>query len=203
TAYAGGGSLLRFFAIFYTATSLATFLVQTTATRRVLEKLGVARTVLSLPAVLAAGGAVALIAPGLAVVASARGAETMVRGSLFRSAYELLYVPVAPEEKRTAKALIDVGGERLGDLAGAGLITLVVLVLPAASHTALLGGAIALAARARDGARARRQPGSRDARRAVADSERPHAVGPPRGGRSRVPGAAGTGLAAGRAAGRG
>lgn len=146
TAYDRGAPLLRFFAIFYTATSVATFLVQTTLTRRVLEKLGLARTVQALPAVLAAGGAAALIAPGLACVAMARGAEATVRSSLFRSAYELLYMPVAPDEKRTAKALIDVGGERLGDLAGGGLVTLVVFALPGASSTFLLGGAIALAA---------------------------------------------------------
>ncbi|HJZ88719.1 MAG TPA: Npt1/Npt2 family nucleotide transporter [Polyangia bacterium] len=146
SAVARGAPLLRFFAIFYTATSLMTFLVQTTVTRRLLERLGLARTAASLPVTLGLGSVAALVAPSLGCVAIARGAEATVRSSLFRSGYELFYMPVAPDQKRAAKAMIDVGGERLGDLAGGGLVKLVLFVVPARSFTVLVGAALALAA---------------------------------------------------------
>jgi ATP:ADP antiporter, AAA family len=144
--YAKGAPLLRFFAIFYTATGVATFAVQTTLARRVLEKLGVAKTVSSLPVTLGLGSIASLIAPGLWSLGIARGAEMTVRSSLFRSSYELFYMPVAPEEKRSVKAMIDVGGERLGDLVGGGLVKLALLLAPGKAYGVLVGAAIALAA---------------------------------------------------------
>ena len=41
--------------------------------------------------------------------------EILIRGSVYRSAYELFYTAVAPADKRAAKSLIDVGVERVGD----------------------------------------------------------------------------------------
>src|SRR5262249_1326779 len=82
-AYAKAAPLLRFFAIFYTTTSLATFVIQTTITRRLLERLGLSRTVSSLPVTLGVGGLTALVAPSLMVVSIMRGAEATVRSSLF------------------------------------------------------------------------------------------------------------------------
>jgi ATP/ADP translocase len=68
TATIGSGpNLLRFFAVFYTAVALITFLVQTTFGRRALEKLGLARTVSSLPAVVAVGSLGATLIPGLPI----------------------------------------------------------------------------------------------------------------------------------------
>ena len=54
---------------------------------------------------------------------AARGGETVFRGALFRSAYELFYTPIPPAEKRAAKSLIDVGFDRLGDAMGGGVIS--------------------------------------------------------------------------------
>src|SRR5262249_42188622 len=56
--------------------------------------------------------------------------ETLFRGSLFRSAYELFYTAVAPAEKRAVKPVIDVGMERLGDAVGAGAVSLLLVVAP-------------------------------------------------------------------------
>src|SRR5262249_22602428 len=107
-AYAKGAPLLRFFAIFYTATGLATFVIQTTLARRVRGRLGIAKTVASLPLTLGVGSIVSLIVPGLWTVGIARGAEATTRSSLFRSSYELFSMPVRPDEKRSVKAMIDV-----------------------------------------------------------------------------------------------
>ncbi len=143
-SYGRGAPLLRFFGIYYTATSLATLLVQTALTRRILERFGLARTVATLPLTLGAGGVAALLAPGLWCLAIARGAEAALRSSLFRSGYELFYTPMRPTEKRAVKTMIDVGGERLGDLAGGGIVKLLLVGLPALAITAMMVVAVTL-----------------------------------------------------------
>lgn len=117
-----GAPLLRFFAIFYTSTQVVTFLVQTLITRVSLEKFGLSRTVGSLPMGVATFSGLGLLFPAFPVYAVARGFEYVMRGSLFRSGYELLYTPIAPEEKRVAKTIIDVGCDRAGDALGAGIV---------------------------------------------------------------------------------
>ena len=68
----------------------------------------------------------------------ARGGESIFRGSLFRSSYEIFYTPIPPNEKRAAKSLIDVGFDRLGDAAGGGLIRGALLLAPVYQNPALL-----------------------------------------------------------------
>ncbi len=131
-------ALLRFFAIFYTGTSLVTMIVQTTATRGILEKIGLARSVATLPAAVVIGGSGALLFPGLGGVLLARGAESITRNSVFRSAYELLFGPVAPGDKRATKAVIDVGVVRLGDAAGGGIIQAILLAASRQAWTIIL-----------------------------------------------------------------
>lgn len=143
-SYGRGAPLLRFFGLYYTATSLATLLVQTGLTRRVLERFGLARTVAALPLTLGAGGVAALLAPSLWCLAVVRGAEGTLRNSVFRSGYELFYTPMHPAEKRSVKTMIDVGGERLGDLAGGGIVKLILFALPALAISVLMAVAICL-----------------------------------------------------------
>jgi hypothetical protein len=141
---ARGEPLLRFFGIFYTATSLGTLVIQAFVAPRFLERLGLAATTASLPAALALGGVAVLVAPGLLCLTIVRGAESALRSSLFRSGYELFYTPIPPAEKRSVKTLIDVGGERLGDLAGGGLVKVLLMVLPAAAVPSMVGLALVL-----------------------------------------------------------
>lgn len=138
-----GDGLLRFFALYYGATNLLTFTSQISFSRLVLERLGLGPAVGS-PAVAIAGGSLSsLLLPGLPVVTAARGAEYVGRMSLFRSAYELLYTPVSAAHKRAAKPVIDIGVDRLGDLAGGAATRLVVLLAPAAvARSVILTGAI-------------------------------------------------------------
>src|SRR5262249_1856104 len=108
--------------------------------------LGLARTVATLPAAVATSSLGALLVPGLASVALARGAEATLRNSLYRSGYEILYTPIRPDEKRAVKTIIDVGFERLGDVLGGGTIQLVLLlVVPSGARIGLLGIAVLLA----------------------------------------------------------
>jgi len=144
-AYGGGESLLRFFAIFYAATALGTFFLQTALSRRALEGLGLARTVGSLPLVVLAGGVGAAFVPGLASITLARAFGSAIADSLFRSGYEILYTPIPPQEKRATKSLVDVGCDRLGDLLGGGILRLILLFGPATAIPSVLGVAVALA----------------------------------------------------------
>ncbi len=144
-AFGSGEDLLRLFGVFYTGVALLTVAIQTTASRLTLQKLGLARTVAILPSTLAVGSAGALFAPGLVSAAIARGAEAVMRNSLYRPAYELLFTPIGQRQKRATKTLVDVGVVRLGDMTGGALVQATLLVAAGSALAALLGFAIALA----------------------------------------------------------
>ena len=59
----------------------------------------------------------------------------MIRTSLFKSGYEMLYAAVPQRERRATKLILDVGVERLGDLLAALLLT---MILAVASQNSLL-----------------------------------------------------------------
>jgi hypothetical protein len=117
-SFGRGDTLLRFFAAYYAVTTLVTFVLQVVVSRRVLAQFGLAAATASPSAALLAGSAGALLLPGLVSTALARGAESVFRGSLFRSGYEVFYTPIPSEEKRAAKSIIDVGCDRLGEAVG-------------------------------------------------------------------------------------
>ena len=137
-----GEALLRFFAIYYAATALLALVVQIFASAPALAKIGLGLTTSTPPLALCVGGFGAILSPGLWSVVAVRGGETVFRGSLFRTGYEVFYTPVPPNEKRAAKSLIDVGFDRLGDALGGGLISLVILLPIASQYNAMIGLAI-------------------------------------------------------------
>jgi hypothetical protein len=138
TTFGRGETLLRFFAIYYAATSVLTFLVQTFGSQRVLQRFGLAFAT-GLPSLAILGGSVlSLLLPGLRSLVGTRGAESVFRGSLFRLGYELFYTPIPVNEKRAVKSVIDVGVERLGDAVGAGIIALMLMLPPAQEYGGLL-----------------------------------------------------------------
>jgi hypothetical protein len=141
-------SLLRFFAGFYTIAALMTFVVQTVLVSRLLTAPHhLSRNVSVLPGVVVVGGLASLLMPGLAVLAAVRGLESIVRNSVFRSSYEVLFNPVSAAQKRATKTMIDVGFHRLGDFCGGGLIqAAVVMVGVAVGVTYLLMLAVLVAA---------------------------------------------------------
>ena len=151
-----GEALLRFFAWFYTGTGLLAFGMQMLVSRRALRTLGLARTMSALPVAAAVGSGGALVLGGLIPIVSARGAEAVMRSSLYRTGYELLFAPLLPGDKRASKALFDVGVTRVGDVVGAVVVRLA-LVSPAAAQILLLlavaasGAAAALAFRLQRG----------------------------------------------------
>jgi hypothetical protein len=139
-----GEKLLTFFALFYTATGVLSFLLQSTVTRKALEALGLAGAMSALPGSVV----VALLArpflPPLAEAAFVRGTESTVRASLYKAGYELLYTPLPQREKRRTKMAIDVGFDRVGSALGAGLTALVLLLPGDMSDRVLAGLTMAL-----------------------------------------------------------
>jgi hypothetical protein len=145
-AYFGKGpQLVRFFGLFYSFTGLASVLVQVFLGRLAIGRLGLGGSVASHPVVV---GAAALL--GFALPSPWRGIfprsfDVVVRSSTFRAGYELLYTPFAEATKRSAKSIIDVACDCAGKGAGAGLILMLVALVP--SHPlAAVNLAVAFAA---------------------------------------------------------
>ncbi len=136
-------NLARLFAMFHGFVGIATAVVQWVFGRWALQKLGLARTLATLPGSVIVFGVAAMIAPGIGTFVTLRGAENVVRNSLYREAYEVFYTPLLASERRATKTIIDVGVERFGDLLG-GLAVLAVIALVAPSTASLLVGAVAL-----------------------------------------------------------
>jgi ATP:ADP antiporter, AAA family len=143
--YGGGHRLLAFFSIFGFAVSVLSLLLQVSLGRIAMEKVGLAVNIAVLPGLVVLGGAAGLAVPGVLSASLLRGAEMVQRNTLFRSAYELLYTPLPELQKRTTKALIDVGFDRLGTLVGS-LVTMLVVYAIAPSQTVLLVVAVLLSA---------------------------------------------------------
>jgi hypothetical protein len=141
-----GEQLLRLFAGFYTGVSLLTVAVQALLSRVALQRIGLARTVATLPAAVVAGAASAIALPGFASAAALRGTESVLSNSLYRAGYEFLFTPVAARDKRAVKTLVDVGTARLGDMLGAGLVQAALVLLAAGADRAILLAALGCSA---------------------------------------------------------
>ncbi len=144
--FAKGPELTRYFAIFYTGAQILTFLVQSILTPIALEKLGLGRTVMTLGLAIIGGAGAALAVPAFGMAASVRALELILRGSFFRSGYELFFTPIPPSDKRAVKTVIDVGCDRFGDALGAGVLQLLLLMGPMYARVEILLVTIGLAA---------------------------------------------------------
>ena len=120
--------LLRSLAVFYTITNILTAVIQLSVCGPIISRLGVPRSVATLPATLTTFSLVALVLPIPMSAAFARAAELVTRNSVYRSGYELLYAPLPDERKRPTKVVLDVGADKLGDILGAQLVALIVFI---------------------------------------------------------------------------
>jgi hypothetical protein len=141
-----GEPLLRFFAMFHTGTALLSFLLQTTLTPAFLSRVGLGAGVASLPAGVTGGGIFAVLNGTLPFVVVARGLEAVIRGSLFRAGYELLYTPMIPAEKRALKSINDVTVDRLGDALGGGFAQLAISTVGSSAETVMMATGVAASA---------------------------------------------------------
>jgi len=128
--FTDSASLLSFFAIFYMTTSLLTFVMQAGVAKPLLEKIGLGGTMAILPLAVALSAGLGAAWTRLWTATLARGTQTVVSSSLFRSGYELLYTPVQPLKKRATKAVIDIACNRIGHGIGS-VIIMAIVALPA------------------------------------------------------------------------
>ena len=138
-----GDELLRFFAFYYAAIGLITFILQIVSSRVALERFGLALTTSTPSIALLAGSIGGLAMPGFSGLVAARAGESIFRGSWFRAGYELFFTPIQADEKRAVKSIVDVGADRMGDAVGGGLVRLAAVLAPAAQSAAILWMAIA------------------------------------------------------------
>jgi hypothetical protein len=140
-AYPDEASLVSFFAIFYTASNLLAFGLQAGLGPRALATIGLGGTLAILPAAVAFASAGAALFQRIWSVSLARAANAVFAVSFFKAGFELLWTPVPAETKRPAKVYVDVAAGGLGDLAGAGLVLLMVAWIADLPGTVLLGRA--------------------------------------------------------------
>ncbi len=143
--YLDSESLVAFFATFYASAGLAGFALQTLLGRRILQRFGIGTTLAILPATIAVFGTVGSVFTRLWSMVLLRGGHAIIVNSLFRSAFELLYTPLAPHKKRPTKAIIDVASDRLGDLVGSGLLLLLLFLMPQLPTAVITGCAVLVA----------------------------------------------------------
>jgi len=153
-AYASGSELMSFFALFYLGVAGVGLVLQLTVAKRILAKEGgLVRSISLKPTSVLLGGALGAVAPGLWVAAAIRGIPAVFHNSIYRSGYELLFTPLPERQKRPAKALIDVGMDKLGAFLGGGSALLVVAVAPDLASrmlcllAAAVGGVVLLSCR--------------------------------------------------------
>jgi ATP:ADP antiporter, AAA family len=140
-AYPHRPDLQQFLARFYIVVGVATSLVQFLAGPSV-RRIGLGRTISSLSVGLGSTTALTLVFQAFPMVVFVRGIESTLRASLFRSGYELLFVPMDPAEKRRTKTFLDVACDRAGDAIGALLVQFVLIAAPLLSLTAFLSPAL-------------------------------------------------------------
>jgi hypothetical protein len=146
--YGSGPPLLGAFAAFHTGMGVLSLLLQATLSRVTLRQIGIAGTLALRPLLTAAAALAGALVPRLLTATLARGAHESLTNSLFRSAYELLYTPVAEAEKRRIKAVVDVSVDKAGALVGSALVALALALAPGAASPLLFGlaGLLSLAA---------------------------------------------------------
>lgn len=121
--------LVTFFAVFYTVVSLATFVVQSLVSSKLLQKAGLGSTLAVLPLGIAAFAGLASVVLKVWTAALGKGVEAALSNSTHRSAYELLFTPLSRVRKRRTKVIIDVLLQRLGDALGGLTVVGIGLVL--------------------------------------------------------------------------
>lgn len=130
--FADVAGLLSFFAVFYMVTSVLTFLMQAGVAKPLLERIGLGGTMAMLPFAVALSAGLGTAWARLWTTTLARGAQTVVSSSLFRSGYELLYTPIPLQKKRATKALIDIACNRIGYGLGSIIVMAIVAIVATA-----------------------------------------------------------------------
>src|SRR6202046_486563 len=130
--YLNQADRLHFLGLFQSALNICAFFSQLAVGHLVQRKL--ASTLIHLhPAIVGIASVLFAFAPGFWQFTCLRSGEYSLRNSLFRLGSEMTYACFPDQERATVRPLIDVIGERLGDLCAAGILALLLLMNPALS----------------------------------------------------------------------
>ncbi|HXO35334.1 MAG TPA: hypothetical protein VN901_23595 [Candidatus Acidoferrales bacterium] len=130
--YLNQADRLHFLGLFQSALNICAFFSQLAVGHLVQRKL--ASTLIHLhPAIVGIASVLFALAPGFWQFTCLRSGEYSLRNSLFRLGSEMTYACFPDQERATVRPLIDVIGERLGDLCAAGILALLLLMNPALS----------------------------------------------------------------------
>jgi ATP/ADP translocase len=127
--YLNQSDRLHFLGLFQSALNICAFVSQVAVGRLVQKKL--ISTIVHLhPAIIGIASCLFAFVPGFWQFTCLRSGEYSLRNSLFRFGSEMTYASFPDEERATVRPLIDVIGERLGDLCASGILALLLLVNP-------------------------------------------------------------------------
>jgi ATP/ADP translocase len=127
--YLNQSDRLHFLGLFHSALCVCVFLSQI-AVGRLMQKKLVLTFVHLHPAIVCIASCLLAFTPGFWLFTCLRSGEYSLRNSLFRFGSEMTYARLPDQERATIRPLIDVIGERLGDLCAAGILALLLLVDP-------------------------------------------------------------------------
>src|ERR1700729_2160521 len=127
--YVNQADRLHFLGLFQSALNICALVSQIAVGRLFQKKLVLAFVHLH-PAIVCIASCLLVFAPGFWLFTCLRSGEYSLRNSLFRFGSEMTYAHFPDQERATVRPLIDVIGERLGDLGAAGILALLLLMNP-------------------------------------------------------------------------
>ena len=128
--YLNQADRLHFLGLFQSVLNICAFLSQIAVGRLVQRKL-ISTFIHLHPAIVGIASCLFALAPGFWQFTCLRSGEYSLRNSIFRLGSEMTYACFPDEERATVRPLIDVIGERLGDLCASGILALLLLMNPA------------------------------------------------------------------------
>jgi ATP/ADP translocase len=127
--YLNQSDRLHFLGIFQSLLNLCAFVSQLAVGRLFQRKMVLAFVHLH-PAIVGIASCLLAFGPGFWLFTCLRSAEYSLRNSLFRFGSEMAYASFPDEERATVRPLIDVIGERLGDLCASGILAFLLFISP-------------------------------------------------------------------------
>lgn len=130
TAAARDDYISSFYSSYYTLVNLFSLLLQALVVTRLLQKLGLRRTLFVMPVIVIVGWVGAIVFATVGMIRIEKTAENSIDYSLHNTLRQALFLPTSREVKYKAKAAIDTFFFRMGDvIAGVGIVFLFVEVL--------------------------------------------------------------------------
>jgi ATP/ADP translocase len=127
--YVNQSDRLHFLGIFQSLLNVCAFVSQL-AVGRLFQKKMVLAFVHLHPAIVGIASCLLVLGPGFWLLTCLRSGEYSLRNSLFRFGSEMAYASFPDQERATVRPLIDVIGERLGDLCASGILAFLLFINP-------------------------------------------------------------------------